>query len=188
MWKTSVMPYMKPSASKKSQIWMMDLCQGGVSHLSLSRLNLNFKILGEILVSHTLGGQSSFTMCRLNLNFKILVEILVGHTGGFNHLLPCAGWIWTLKFWPVSQLKLQDSACTWSKMIDPQVWLTIISPKFLKLRFSLHMVEDDWPPRYDWPVSHLKFWSSDSACTWSKMIGGLYMKDLLPTRVAILFG
>ena len=31
-------------------------------------------------------------------------------------------------------------------MIDPtQVWLPNISPKILKLRFSLHMVKDDWP-------------------------------------------
>ena len=43
---------------------------------------MNFKILGEILVSHTVGGQSSLTMCRLNMNFKILGEILVSHTGG----------------------------------------------------------------------------------------------------------
>ena len=45
----------------------------------IARLNLNFKILGDILVVH-LGGQSSLTMCRLNLNFKILGEILVSHT------------------------------------------------------------------------------------------------------------
>ena len=52
---------------------------------------MNFKILGEILVSHTVGGrgQSSLTMCRLNLNFKILGEILVCHTvwgREINHL------------------------------------------------------------------------------------------------------
>ena len=43
-------------------------------------LNLNFKILGEILVCHTMGGggQSSLTMCRINLNFKILGEIIPG--------------------------------------------------------------------------------------------------------------
>ena len=28
----------------------------------------------------------------------------------------------------------------------PPVWLTSISPKILKLRFSLHMVKDVWPP------------------------------------------
>ena len=34
------------------------------------------------MVSHILEGQSSLTMCRLNLKFKILGEILVCHTGG----------------------------------------------------------------------------------------------------------
>ena len=35
----------------------------------------------EILVGQSyLGGQSFLTMCRLNLNFQILVEILVSHT------------------------------------------------------------------------------------------------------------
>ena len=53
---------------------------GGQSSLTMCRLNLNFKILSEILVCHTWGGQSSVTMCRLNLNFKILSEILVCHT------------------------------------------------------------------------------------------------------------
>ena len=56
----------------------------------MCKLNLNFKILGEILVCHTWGGQSSVTMCRLNLNFKILSEILVCHTMGvsiiFDHV------------------------------------------------------------------------------------------------------
>ena len=36
-------------------------------------------------------------------------------------------------------------------MIEPPVWLTNISPKILKFIYSLHMVKDDWPPRYDWP-------------------------------------
>ena len=49
-------------------------------------LNLNFKILGEILVCHTRGINHLLTMCMLNLNFKILGEILVCHTGGINHL------------------------------------------------------------------------------------------------------
>ena len=88
VWKTSVMPYVKPSANKKLQIWMTEgggdpgLSYGGINHLlTMYMLNLNFKILGEILVCHTAqGGQSSLTMCRLNLNFKILVEILVCYT------------------------------------------------------------------------------------------------------------
>ena len=33
------------------------------------------------------------------------------------------------------------------RWLTPQVWLTSISPKILKFRFSLHMVEDDWPPQ-----------------------------------------
>ena len=59
MLKTSVMPYVKPSTNKKSQIWMKDQCWGGQSFLTMCRLNLNFKILGEILVSHT-GGSNIF--------------------------------------------------------------------------------------------------------------------------------
>ena len=63
----------------------------------MCRLNFNFKnFRWDTGLSH-LGGQSSFTMCRLNLNFKILGEILVSHTYGVNHLSPCAGWILTLK-------------------------------------------------------------------------------------------
>ena len=71
---------------------------GGQSSLTMCRLNLNLKIIGEILVSHTRGGQLSLTMCRRNLNFKILGEILVGNTRGVNNLSPCAGKIWTWKF------------------------------------------------------------------------------------------
>ena len=77
MWKTSVMPYMKPSANKKSQIWMM---------------------------GHWQGDQSCFTMCSLNLNFKILAEILVSHTGVVNHHSPCPGKILSLNFrWDTGQ-------------------------------------------------------------------------------------
>ena len=52
-------------------------------------LNLNFKILGEILVCHTAQREINdlLTMCMLNLNFKILGEILVCHTAwAVNHL------------------------------------------------------------------------------------------------------
>ena len=49
------------------------LWKGGQSSFTMSRLNLNLKILGEILVSNPGGrGQSSFTMSRVNLNLKIL--------------------------------------------------------------------------------------------------------------------
>ena len=54
----------------------LDDGQGVQSSLTICRLNLYFKILGELLVCH-MGGQSSFTMCTLNLNLKILGEILV---------------------------------------------------------------------------------------------------------------
>ena len=47
------------------------------------------RIVSETVISDILGGgQSSFTICRLNLNFQILGEILVSHTGGsiiFHH-------------------------------------------------------------------------------------------------------
>ena len=87
---------------------------GGQSSLTMCRLNLNLKLLGEILVwegqssltMHRvksggswsllsyLGGQTSLTMCRLNLNLKILGEILVWSVipWGVNHLWPCTGW------------------------------------------------------------------------------------------------
>ena len=35
--------------------------------------------------------------------------------------------------------KVYDLVCTWSKMIDPL-------QEILKLRFSVHIVKDDWPP------------------------------------------
>ena len=61
----------------------------------MCKLNLNFKILGEIMVCHTgildwgVEGNLLLAMCRLNLNFKILLEILVHHMGGqssFGHV------------------------------------------------------------------------------------------------------
>ena len=58
-----------------------------------------------------------------------------------------------------SHLKLLslDLVCTWWKMIDPPGMTdqTRISPKSFKFRFSLHMVKDDWPPRYDRPDQDL---------------------------------
>ena len=47
----------------------------------MCRLNLNFKISGEILASQGAGGQSSLTMCTLNLNFKISGKILGSQEG-----------------------------------------------------------------------------------------------------------
>ena len=57
---------------------ILDSDTGRVSHLSMSRLNLNFKISGEMVVSDTLGCKH-LSMSRLNLNFKILGEILVSN-------------------------------------------------------------------------------------------------------------
>ena len=54
----------------------------------MCRLNLNFKILGEILFGHV-GVQSSLTMWKpIYLNFKILGEILVSPGGSiiFDHV------------------------------------------------------------------------------------------------------
>ena len=45
---------------------------------------------GEMMVT-AMGGQSSFSMCRLNLNFKILCEMMVTPMEGVNHLSACAG-------------------------------------------------------------------------------------------------
>ena len=44
-------------------------------------------------------------------------------------------------------------------MIDPPGMTdqTRISPKSFKFRFSLHMVKDDWPPRYDRPDQDLTY-------------------------------
>ena len=51
----------------------------------MSRLNLNFNILGEILLGCT-WGVNHLSMSRLNLNFKILGEIVVSNTGGPSFL------------------------------------------------------------------------------------------------------
>ena len=72
---------------------------GHQSSLTMCRLNLNFKILGrDPCLSYLWGHQSSLIMCRLDLKYKILGRILVFHIRWFNHLWPCAGLIWTLKF------------------------------------------------------------------------------------------
>ena len=55
----------------------------------MSKLYLNFKILGKILVGDTGGWVSHLSMSRLNLYFKILGEILVGNYGGSIILGTC---------------------------------------------------------------------------------------------------
>ena len=53
----------------------------GVNHLSMHKLNLKFKIYGELLVGDT-GGVNHLSMSRLNLKFKIYSELLVSDIGG----------------------------------------------------------------------------------------------------------
>ena len=47
----------------------------------MSKLNLKFKIFGEILVGNN-GGVNHLSMSKLNLQFKIFSEILVHENGG----------------------------------------------------------------------------------------------------------
>ena len=56
----------------------------------MCRLNLNFKILGEILVTHTGGGAIIFHHVQDIYELYNFGEILFGHVG-VNHLSPCAG-------------------------------------------------------------------------------------------------
>ena len=53
----------------------------GGNHLSMSRLNLKFKIYGELLVGDIRGVNHLF-MSKLNLKFKIFSEIPVGDNVG----------------------------------------------------------------------------------------------------------
>ena len=63
-----------------------------------------------------------------------------------------------------------DLVWRWGEMINPPIWLTRIWPKIFQFRFSVDMVGDDQPSPSDWPGSDLKFFSSDLAWTWWKMI------------------
>ena len=68
------------------QIWNLKFSvRVGVSHLSMSRPNLKFKISGEGV------GVSHLSMSRPNLKFKIFSE------GWGLGILPCPGQIWNLK-------------------------------------------------------------------------------------------
>ena len=55
------------------------LLTGGVNHLSMSRLDLHFKILSELLVVDW--GVNHLSMSRLELHFKILSALLVVRWG-----------------------------------------------------------------------------------------------------------
>ena len=55
----------------------------------MCKLNMNFKILGEILGSHT-RGSIIFHHVQAKSEFYNLGVILLGHVG-VNHLSPCAG-------------------------------------------------------------------------------------------------
>ena len=54
---------------------------GGINHLLLSMLTLNFKIVPDILVSDT-GGSFIFLLSMLTLNFKIVPKTLVSDSWG----------------------------------------------------------------------------------------------------------
>ena len=63
MWKTSVMPYVKPSTNKKLQIWMMEGGQSSFDHVHVESLKnsrwdpgLSCRVVNHLL-----------TMCMLNL-------------------------------------------------------------------------------------------------------------------------
>ena len=66
------------------RFWLVTM--RGVNHLSMSRLNLKFKIFSELLVSSIRGMWVILSCPKLNLKFKIFSEILVGDNGGFNHV------------------------------------------------------------------------------------------------------
>ena len=53
-----------------------------VIYLSISRLNLKFKILGEILITDSGGGVNHLSLSMLTLNLKIVPETLVSDSGG----------------------------------------------------------------------------------------------------------
>ena len=118
MWKTSVMPYTKPTLTKSCKFgWWR-----GVNHLlTMCMLNLIFKILAEILVCHTGGVNHLLTMCMLSLIFKILGEILVCHTGGSIIF-------WTWECWILS-LKLEENGSLSYYWILPTQCLEIWCPR-----------------------------------------------------------
>ena len=60
----------------------------GVNHLSMSRLNLKFKIYSRLLVGD-IGGFNHLSMSKANLKFKIFSEILAGDTVGRSIFFPC---------------------------------------------------------------------------------------------------
>ena len=78
----------------------------GISHLLLSMLTLNFKILHKILLSEIVGGVNHLLLFMLTLNFKIVSKTLVSDTwvGGQSSFFVHANSL-TLKFylrlWPV---------------------------------------------------------------------------------------
>ena len=54
----------------------------GVNHLFISRLDLHFKILSEVLVADLGGGVNYLSISSLDLHFQNLSELLVADLGG----------------------------------------------------------------------------------------------------------
>ena len=85
VWKTSVMPYVKPSANKKLQIWMTD--EGGSIIFSPCTCWIFKKNSGWDPSLSYPGGSIIFWPWTCWIFKKLLGEILVCHTWGVNHLL-----------------------------------------------------------------------------------------------------
>ena len=70
-------------------------------------------------------------------------------------------WLTLLVWLPIISPKILKFIFTFvhgERLLTPQVWLPNISPKILKFIYSLSQGERWWnPPRYDCPISHLKF-------------------------------
>ena len=58
----------------------------GQSSLTMSRLNLNWKNLGEILVSQIEGGQSSFNFWSWTQKCKFCIDIFYGVSCNIKHI------------------------------------------------------------------------------------------------------
>ena len=105
----------------------------GVNHLSMSKLNLKFKIFSELLVSNIRMGVNHLSMSKLNLQFKIFSEILVGDNGE-SIIFPCPSYILNSKF----------SVCYWSVIFGV---VNHLSMSRLNLQFKIFsdiLVGNNW--------------------------------------------
>ena len=118
-------------------------------------------------------------MCWLNLNFKIVGEILVCHTGGRGSIIcwPCTCWIFKKNSKWDPGLSYQGSQSSFDRMhveslkkFKIPIWQTRISPRiFLKIQHvhGQKMIGAQ-PPQYDRQEYSTEFFFKDSTCTWSK--------------------